>query len=67
MLANKRGISYNAYIRYLLAKSIEVEMIHQSLPRGTHGGTVISNKDNYLFNKTHFFTITPSHHYCVQG
>ena len=31
MLANKSGISYNAYIRYLLAKSIEVEMIHKSL------------------------------------
>jgi len=66
MLANKRGISYNAYIRYLLAKSIEVEMIHQSIPRGTHGGAVISNKDNYFF-KTHFFTISPFHHYCVQG
>ena len=31
MLAKKRGISYNAYIRYLLAKSIEVEMIHKSM------------------------------------
>ena len=31
MLAKKRGISYNAYIRYLLAKSIEAEMIHKSL------------------------------------
>jgi len=31
MLAKKRGISYNAYIRYLLAKSIEFEMIHKSL------------------------------------
>ena len=31
MLAKKRGISYNAYIRYLLAKSIEGEMIHKSL------------------------------------
>ena len=31
MLAKKRCISYNAYIRYLLAKSIEVEMIHKSL------------------------------------
>ncbi len=31
MLAKKRGISYNAYIRYLLAKSIEVEMIQKSL------------------------------------
>ncbi len=26
MLAKKRGISYNAYIRYLLAKSVEVEI-----------------------------------------
>ena len=26
MLARKRGISYNAYIRYLLAKSIEDDM-----------------------------------------
>ena len=26
MLAKKRGISYSAYIRYLLAKSIEAEM-----------------------------------------
>ena len=31
MLAKKRGISYNAYIRYLLAKSIEFEMLHKSL------------------------------------
>ena len=31
MLAKKRGISYNAYIRYLLAKSIEGEMSHKSL------------------------------------
>ena len=31
MLAKKRGISYNAYIRYLLSKSIEVEMIQKSL------------------------------------
>ncbi len=30
MLARKRGLSYNSYIRYLLAKSIEVEMIHKS-------------------------------------
>jgi predicted DNA binding CopG/RHH family protein len=30
MLAKKRGISYNAYIRYLLAKSIEVEMTQKS-------------------------------------
>jgi len=29
MLARKRGISYNAYIRYLLSKSVEVEMIHK--------------------------------------
>jgi predicted DNA binding CopG/RHH family protein len=27
MLANKRGISYNAYIRYLLAKSVERELL----------------------------------------
>jgi predicted DNA binding CopG/RHH family protein len=27
MLANKRGISYNAYIRYLLAKSVEKELL----------------------------------------
>lgn len=26
MLAKRRGISYNAYIRYVLAKSVEVEM-----------------------------------------
>ncbi len=31
MLARKRGLSYNAYIRYLLAKSIEDEMRHISL------------------------------------
>jgi len=36
-------------------------MIHQSLPRGTHGGTVISNNDNYLF-KTHFFN-----HYTISS
>ena len=29
MLARKRGISYNAYIRYLLAKSIEDDMPHK--------------------------------------
>ena len=29
MLAKKRGLSYGAYIRYLLAKSIEDEMIHK--------------------------------------
>ena len=27
MLANKRGISYNAYIRYLLSKSIDEEIM----------------------------------------
>jgi predicted DNA binding CopG/RHH family protein len=27
ILARKRGISYNAYIRYLIAKSVEKEMI----------------------------------------
>jgi len=27
MLASKRGISYNAYIRYLIAKSVEKEML----------------------------------------
>ncbi|HET6515851.1 MAG TPA: CopG family antitoxin [Thermodesulfovibrionales bacterium] len=27
MLARKRGISYNAYIRYLVAKSVEKEML----------------------------------------
>ncbi|MCK7513104.1 MAG: BrnA antitoxin family protein [Desulfobacterales bacterium] len=27
MLASKRGISYNAYIRYLLAKSVERELL----------------------------------------
>jgi hypothetical protein len=26
MLARKRGLSYNSYIRYLLAKSIEEEI-----------------------------------------
>jgi predicted DNA binding CopG/RHH family protein len=30
MIARKRGISYNAYIRYLLAKSVEVEIVHKS-------------------------------------
>lgn len=29
MLAKKRGISYNAYIRYLLAKSVEIEIIQK--------------------------------------
>jgi predicted DNA binding CopG/RHH family protein len=27
ILARKRGISYNAYIRYLVAKSVEKEML----------------------------------------
>ena len=27
MLASKRGVSYNAYIRYLIAKSVEKEML----------------------------------------
>jgi predicted DNA binding CopG/RHH family protein len=27
VLARKRGISYNAYIRYLIAKSVEKEML----------------------------------------
>jgi predicted DNA binding CopG/RHH family protein len=31
MLARKRGISYNAYIRYLLAKSIEDDIPHKDL------------------------------------
>lgn len=30
MLARKRGISYNAYIRYLIAKSVEKEMLPAS-------------------------------------
>jgi predicted DNA binding CopG/RHH family protein len=30
MLAKKRGLSYNAYIRYLLPKSIEDEMTHKA-------------------------------------
>ncbi|SPD74516.1 hypothetical protein PITCH_A2360002 [uncultured Desulfobacterium sp.] len=29
MLARKRGISYNAYIRYLLARSVEIEITHK--------------------------------------
>ncbi|MCP4666901.1 MAG: hypothetical protein GY849_11085 [Deltaproteobacteria bacterium] len=29
MLARKRGLSYNAYIRYLLAKSVEDEIAHK--------------------------------------
>jgi predicted DNA binding CopG/RHH family protein len=33
MLASKRGISYNTYIRYLIAKSVEKEM----LPAGHSG------------------------------
>ncbi len=32
MLAKKRGISYNAYIRYLLSKSIEDEIIKKPFP-----------------------------------
>lgn len=31
MLARKRGISYNAYIRYFLAKSVEEDMPGKSL------------------------------------
>jgi len=27
MLARKRSVSYNAYIRYLIAKSVEKEML----------------------------------------
>ena len=30
MLARKRGISYNAYIRYLLAKSVDAEIVQRS-------------------------------------
>ena len=30
MLARKRGVSYNAYIRYLIAKSVEKEMLSAS-------------------------------------
>ena len=30
MLARKRGISYNAYLRYLVAKSVEKEMLPAS-------------------------------------
>ena len=30
MLARKRGLPYNAYIRYLLAKSIEDEITHKA-------------------------------------
>lgn len=30
MLAKKRGISYNAYIRYLLAKSVDAEIVQRS-------------------------------------
>jgi len=29
MLARKRGLSYNAYTRYLLAKSVELELIQK--------------------------------------
>jgi predicted DNA binding CopG/RHH family protein len=32
MLAKKRGLSYNAYTRYLLAKSVELELIHKPSP-----------------------------------
>lgn len=30
MLARKRGVSYNAYIRFLLAKGVEKEILHSS-------------------------------------
>jgi len=30
MLARKRGISYNSYIRYLIAKGVEKEMLPAS-------------------------------------
>lgn len=30
MLARKRGISYNAYLRYLVAKSVEKEILPES-------------------------------------
>lgn len=30
MLARKRGVSYNAYIRYLLAKAVESDMLPTS-------------------------------------
>ena len=30
MLARKRGVSYDAYIRYLIAKSVEKEMLPAS-------------------------------------
>jgi len=33
MLARKRGISYNAYIRYLLSKSVEEEIAHTPSPK----------------------------------
>ncbi len=36
MLAKKRGLSYNAYIRYLLAKSIEEDMPHKMKVSDTH-------------------------------
>ena len=32
MLAKKRGLSYNAYTRYLLAKSVERELTHKPSP-----------------------------------
>lgn len=33
MLANKRGISYSAYIRYLLSKSVEREIVPASMQK----------------------------------
>ncbi len=33
MLANKRGISYNAYIRYLLSKSVDREIMPEPLQK----------------------------------
>ena len=32
LLARKRGVSYNAYIRYLIAKSVEKEMLPAGHP-----------------------------------
>jgi len=32
MLAKKRGLSYNAYTRYLLAKSVELELVNKPSP-----------------------------------
>jgi len=34
MLARKRSLSYNAYIRYLLSKSVEDEIPHRSSREG---------------------------------